>query len=227
MKARLAAIAAVLVFAATAAESQVLISQGFDNVPGLAASWPQVDGSSSPLVGWVQGINTTVFTSQAGADNSYIAISPITKTSDTATAVSDYLMTPVISLASATNLSFFARSTGIDDGFPDRLQVYLSTAGASTATASFTNLLFDSSTIGNAWTLENIAIAAQGAGATGRLAWRYFIPDTSVAGDYLGIDTVTITAVPEPSVVASMLMGFGALSLAISRRKNRRSKSKR
>jgi hypothetical protein len=226
MKARLAAVAAVLVFAATAAESQVLISQGFDNVPGLAATWPQVDGSTPAVAGWNQG-NPTNFTSQAGAANSYIAINPVTKTGDFATSVSDYLMTPVISLASATNLSFFARSQGLGDGVPDRLQVYLSTAGASTATASFSNLLFDSSTIGNAWTLESIAIAAQGAGATGRLAWRYFIPDTSAAGDYLGIDTVTITAVPEPSVVASMLMGFGALSLAISRRKNRRSKSKR
>ena len=226
MKAHLAASAAVLLFAATAAESQVLISQGFDNVPGLAASWPQVDGSTPAIAGWSQG-NPAIFSSQAGSANSFIAINPSTKTGDFATAVSDYLMTPVISLASATTLSFFARSSGIDDGFADRLQVYLSTAGSSTAPASFTNLLFDSATIGNAWTFESLAIAAQGAGATGRLAWRYFIPDTAVAGDYLGIDTVTITAVPEPSVVASMLVGFATLGLALSRRKNRRIKAKR
>lgn len=226
MKARLAAIAAGLIFAVTAAEAQVLISQGFSNVPGLAATWPQADASTPAAVnGWVQG-NAGIFTAQAGADNSFIAINPVTAT-DFATSVDHFLMTPVISLATPTTLSFYARSTGLDDGFPDRLQVYLSTAGSSAAAASFTTLLFDSATIGNAWTLENIAIAAQGIGATGRMGWRYFIPDTAVAGDYLGIDTVTITAVPEPSVVASMLMGFGALSLAISRRKNRRSKSER
>jgi hypothetical protein len=226
MSLRRAATAVLLVAAAAAAHSQVLINQGFDNVPGLAATWPQADTSSPSVQPWFQG-NAGIFSSQAGAANSYIAIDPVTATGDFANSVSRYLMTPVFSLATSTQLSFWARSTGIADGFPDRLQVLLSTAGSSTSVASFSSVLLDTSTIGNAWTLESLLIGAQGAAATGRLAFRYFIPDTSAAGDYLGIDTLSVTAVPEPSVVASMLMGFGALSLAISRRKNRRAASKR
>ncbi len=227
MSLRRVAVATTLFVAAMAAQAQVFVSEGFDNVAGLVG-WAQADTSTPAGTPWFQG-NAGIFGSQSGAANAYIAADPVSTQGSFASSVSKYLITPNFSLATPIRLSFFARSTGVSEGAPDRLQVLLSTAGSSTAVASFTSLLFDTAGIANGWTPEIVDIGAQSASATGRIAFRYFIPDTSAAGSYLGIDTVTIAAVPEPSVVASMLMGFGALSLAISRarRKGRKTTSQR
>ena len=40
-----------------------------------------------------------------------------------------------------------------------------------------------------------------GAGTTGRFAFHYSVPDTSINGDYIGIDSVSISAVPEPASI--------------------------
>jgi hypothetical protein len=47
--------------------------------------------------------------------------------------------------------------------------------------------------------------------ASGRLAFRYVVDDTSLNGDYIGIDSVSVTAIPEPATVALVCLGAMAL----------------
>ena len=60
-------------------------------------------------------------------------------------------------------------------------------------------------------------------GTSGRLAFRYLITDTSVNGDYIGIDTLRVSSsstapVPEPATLT--LVGLG---IAVARCRLRRS----
>ncbi len=50
------------------------------------------------------------------------------------------------------------------------------------------------------WTTYTINLAAVlgPLGTNGRLAFRYFIDDSSVNGDYVGIDSVNVSPVPNP-----------------------------
>jgi hypothetical protein len=69
--------------------------------------------------------------------------------------------------------------------------------------------------------LETATISGLSAPVSGRFAVRYVVPDTSTNGDFIGIDTLGVSApVPEPSGVALSMLGLAALlSLARSRRK--------
>ena len=46
----------------------------------------------------------------------------------------------------------------------------------------------------------------------GRLGFRYTVPNNFNA-DFIGLDTVRVTAVPEPQSVALWLLGLGALGV--------------
>ena len=64
------------------------------------------------------------------------------------------------------------------------------------------------------WTQYTVNLPGLGAGATARFGFEYFGP--AVSSNYLGIDTVTVAAVPEPETYA--LMAFGLAALAVRRR---------
>ena len=110
--------------------------------------------------------------------------------------------------------SFYTAASG--QGFPDRLEVRYSTNGASSDVGSsgasvgdFSNpLITVNPDLGldypDAMAWEGAVLAGLGDRVTGRFAFRYFIPDTSINANFIGIDTVRLTAepVPEPSSVA-------------------------
>src|SRR5262249_24998598 len=112
---------------------------------------------------------------------------------------------------------------------PDRLELRLSLNGGSTnvgatdlSVGDFSTLLL---TINPAlalggfpenWALFSATISGLGGPTNGRFAFRYTVPDTSINGDYIGIDTVRVTAVPEPSTIG--LVSFGILAAARRRR---------
>jgi hypothetical protein len=216
----LAALVAGALHAAPAQADNFLV-EDFDDVSTLAAKgWVQVNGSSPALPGdpWFQG-NPGVFDSDSGASDSYVATN-YTSAGFGGT-VSNWLILPELTLNAFNLFSFSTRSAG---AFPDRLEVRLSTNGSSTSLGDFSTLLLtinpalSAGGYPDAWTTHtlNLASALGPLGVNGRLAFRYFIDDNSVNGDYVGIDSVTVSPIPEPATMT--LVGLGLAGLVVRRR---------
>ena len=133
---------------ATPTPSCAPFSQSFEDITTLTgAGWVQTNHST--VVGstnWFQG-NSTVFPAQAGPPNSYIGAN-FNNTTGTNT-ISNWLLTPPVTLQNGVTATFWTRTVD-EPAFPDRLQVRMSTNGASsnvgtTATdvGDFTTLLLD------------------------------------------------------------------------------------
>src|SRR5438552_9143790 len=118
--------------------------------------------------------------------------------------ISNWLLTPVLNLRNGNVLTFYTRTVHTPM-FPDRLQVRMSTNGASTNVGStatsvgdFTTLLlninpnYTTNGYPNVWTQFTVTLSGlPPAGATGRLAFRYFVENAGFSGansDYIGID---------------------------------------
>ncbi len=183
-------------------------TEGFAVVP--VPGWT-VQNNSIPIgsTGWFQG-NSTVFPAQAGPATSYIGAN-FNNTTGTNT-ISNWLITPQRTLLSAGDVITFYTRTTTANPFPDRLQVRLSLAGASTNVGSgpaglgdFTTLLLDinptymtGGAYPEVWTQFTITLTAAHVPvpASGRIAFRYFVEMGGPTGDnsnYIGIDTFSYT----------------------------------
>ncbi|MEX2114287.1 MAG: choice-of-anchor J domain-containing protein [Pirellulales bacterium] len=206
------------------------LSEGFDDVSTLPGDgWLQIN-NSAPLgdTDWFQG-NTGIFPAQAGPEDSYIAANFVN--AQDGGDISNWLILPELLLDNATQLSFYTR-TEIESIFPDRLEVRLSTAGASTDVGTTASTVGDFSTLlltvnptldpfgyPSEWTQFTVLLSSLPGPTSGRLAFRYFVPDTLEFGNYIGIDTVAVTPVPEPSCLA--LATCAMAWLLVSRRRRR------
>ena len=201
----------LLALACLGSAQAALLSEGFDDITTLAASgWVRTNNSVPVGNDWFQG-NSGVFASQAGAPDSYIANSFLS-TSAVSGVVDAWLISPELSLAGGGMLTFYTRTA--DAGFLDKVEVRFS-AGSGSDTTSFATLL---STIGGAtpyptdWQAFSVLLPTA---ASGRFAFRYNV-DNALDADYIGIDSVDVTAVPEPSTYA--LFGIGIAALMLRRR---------
>lgn len=194
-------VAAAITFAAVSAQAQqVLISQGFNSVAGLVGKGWSLTNASTPIGSvnnWFQG-DSTQFAAQAGASDSYIAGNfNLAAAGGTIDAL---LVTPTFSTERSGNVSFRARAViDSDPTFFDQLRFGLipSAAAPLIAAPDQETLGGPSTTIPGVWTLYTVGFAAQGVGSTARFAIEYTgAADTS---NYVGIDTLTVSAVPEPS----------------------------
>ncbi len=205
------------VLSLVAALPVTLINEGFNVVSPLPAGWAQQNLSTpagtNPL--WFQG-NTTVFNSQSGPADSYAAANFNGVAG--ANTISNWLFTPNITLTNGDVFTFWSRTVPAP-AFPDRLEVRMSTNGASvnagvtnTSVGDFTNLLLTINpglTVGgypNAWTQYTITIAGLGAPASGRLAFRYFVTNGGPAGansDFIGVDNVVYTTAGASSTICA------------------------
>lgn len=179
------------------------VVEGFDTVASLTASGWALTNNSSPLGGtsWFQG-NPAVVESHEGAANSYVGAN-FNNTTGAGT-ISNWLISPEIELTNGKVVSFYTVAPGTAD-FADRLEVRLSTAGASTdvgATASsvgvFTTLVetvnpdLELDVYPGDWAEVSFVVSGMPEGATGRVALRYYVEDAGPDGSnssYIGVDT--------------------------------------
>src|SRR5690606_21997858 len=118
--------------------------------------------------------------------------------------ISNWLMTPEMVLQNGTEVRFWTRvPTG--STLPDRLEVRLSTAGASTDVGATATSVGDFSTVltsinptlasggyPDVWTEFVLTFSDLPATTSGRVAFRYFVTGAGPTGsssDYIGIDT--------------------------------------
>ena len=211
------------------AQAGVLLSEGFEGAIGspfgVPTGWSQ-QNNSSPLggSGWFKNA-TPPFTASAGTSNSFLSANYCNGDCNNLTGtISNWLILPTMTLDAGAVINFAVRTAG--GGFVDGVEVRLSTNGASTNVGTqpldagdFTNLVgfyFNNQDTG--WVNQSYNLSSVISGAvTGRLAFRYFVSDVSVNGNYLGIDTVSV--VPEPTSLA--LAGLALGGLAWSRRQRR------
>ncbi|MFN0131378.1 MAG: choice-of-anchor J domain-containing protein [Phycisphaerales bacterium] len=203
---RVFAAAAVLVASAGLAQAQSF-TEAFDDIVTLSTSggWFQQNNSAPiGLTNYFQG-NLAVFGPQASAG--YLGTN-FNNTAGTAT-ISNWFVTPVVNLQNGQTFSFWTRTVDAPF-FPDRLQVRMSLAGASTnvgalgdpiGVGDFTTLLLDinptylvagTGSYPNIFTQFTVTISGAPASTPGRLAFRYFVENggpTGANSDYIGIDT--------------------------------------
>ncbi len=194
--------------------NNILFTEGFNGtIP--TAGWP-TQNNSSPLgaTSWFQG-GSGVFTPHSGAG---FAAANFNNTGTNGT-ISNWMFSPVINLNNGDQFSFYTRVPTGGGAFPDRLQVRMSTSGASTnvgstatSTGDFSTLLLDInptySTTGypEVWTKFTVTVSGvPSGGVSGRMAFRYFVEDAGLLGNnsnYIGIDDVEYVGSGSPSICA-------------------------
>ena len=215
-------LAAGLLFAlaaCTTARAGVVLGENFDDIEAIPPGWVIMNNSSPinvppGLTEWFQG-NPAIFASQSGAVNSYVAANIYAAA--LGGNVSLWALSPVLSVNNGGQIAFYTRSAGVTDGYPgDNLDILLSTNGASTNLADFTTLLTipGDGTYPSDWTRYVLTISGLSGLTDVRFAFNYVVTDTSVNGDYIGIDSLIVTdSAPEPSTLAFVLSGLALLGL--------------
>ncbi|MBL7884315.1 MAG: T9SS type A sorting domain-containing protein [Bacteroidia bacterium] len=182
-------------------------TQSFDDITTLPADGWVTNNLSSPVgtvPNWVQGAVGGVFDPNSGTgfiQGNYNLVAG-------ANTISCWLISPDRIFNNGDIITFFTRTVNAPS-YADRLQVRLSTNGASTnvgatstSVGDFTTLLLEINptltTTGypNTWTQYSITISGLGAPTSGRVAFRYFVTNGGPSGtnsDNIGIDDFVYT----------------------------------
>lgn len=203
---RPAALAAALLASGAAAHADTtLLTEGFEFVDQLAShGWLLTNGSTPGgdiQAAWFQG-SSTIFSAQAGDAASFAASNYAT--APAGGTISNWISTPFFSTEMPVVVTFYARAD-LADGYSDQLAWGFATQMSAPVT------------VGGEWTKYSAYLPAQGAGTSARFAIQY--TGLADASNYVGIDSLTVTAVPEPG--AWLLMGAGLIGLAAVRTRRR------
>jgi hypothetical protein len=205
------ALASALAMGSLTAQAATVLSEGFDNWAAvLGSGWQTVNLSPSPGSNWVPG-NPLIFPAASGAASSYASASFLSTTATTGP-ISNWLITPLLSLDATSTVSFDVRVVG--QGFVDTVQVLVSTTGP--APDNFTLVGTYASSTADQWVPQSFGLGLSGA-TSGYVAFHYVAADVATASDYLGIDNVSITGpIPEPATY--LIMGLGLAGVLLRRR---------
>jgi hypothetical protein len=215
--------------------AQTLLSEDFEGtITDLTTAGWTITNNSDPIgaLDWFKPVDASLFAAHLGTDTSYVSSS--FEAVDTLGPISNWLLTPSLSLQNGDMISFYTRATAAEIA-PDVLELRLSTAGNSTdvgttatSVGNFSTLLITINpnvTVGLAdsypitWTQYSVTLSGLASGGvTGRFAFRSTVVDGGAGGtngDYLGLDTVRITqssvAAPEPGTMTLCILGGIAL----------------
>ncbi|MGH9158971.1 MAG: choice-of-anchor J domain-containing protein [Vicinamibacteraceae bacterium] len=196
----------VMVLPAAQVAAVDALTESFDDITLLPGAGWALTNNSAPVgpSSWFQG-NATIFPAHEGVPNGYIAANY--ESAGDAGTISNWLITPEVTIVNGTELRFWTRRTAQSEDFPDRLEVRLSVAGASVdvgasaeSVGDFTELLL---TINETlepggypaeWTEYVLTVRGRSrTPVTGRFAFRYWVTDTGSHGDYIGLDTVRVS----------------------------------
>jgi len=211
-------ISAVLIAGSASANATLLFNEDFDNVNNLgAAGWLTGNFGTGGATAdtWFQG-NTGIFDAQAGSADSYVASNYLS--AGFGGNVDNWLVTPLIAALNGTVITFSTRTAG---GLPgDNLELLYNNVGNGDVLSDFVSLgVISSADYPTDWQAFNFMYA--GADANLRFAFRYTVADTSLNGDYIGIDSLSVnTNVPEPGTM--LLLASGLLLMPLTMRRRRR-----
>jgi subtilisin-like proprotein convertase family protein len=193
------------VISSLGAPPTIIWNQGFE-ATSIPAGWAQQNLSSpvGSVPTWIFGTATVLSPAQNGTPNSYV-LGNFNNVAGNNT-ISNWLFAPTTTLANGDQIVFYTRTVAAP-AFPDRLQVRMSTNGASvnagstnTSVGDFTTLLLDinpgltATGYPSTWTQFTATVSGLAAPVSGRIAFRYFVTSGGPAGansDNVGIDNVT------------------------------------
>jgi hypothetical protein len=216
------------------------LSEGFTSVSALSASgWAFQNNSNqpplatTPTANWSQGVGGVPINAQAGAANSYIFVGTESSAGDLDGVngqVSNWLITPELDFSQGGTFSFYT-STFLGNPALERVDVRLSNAGASTnvgtsetSVGDFTTLLQSIGSLTSPFNTYPGANATSNAyqqftfniaptAGSGRIAFNYVGNNGGQNGttsQFIAIDTVSFTPIPEPATALGtpMIIGF-------------------
>ncbi len=201
-------------------------TENFDDITTLPGNGWFLQNNSAPVgaTSWFQGTSVAgggPFDSYNGAANAYIGANFNNTTGGTGI-ISTWLGTPNRTFRNGDVFQFYTRKPATPAGgtdYPDRLQLRLSTNGASTnvgtggtAVGDFTTLLLEvnptlvAGGYPYSWTQYTVTISGLPAPTSGRIAFRYFVTGAGPTGtnsDYIGIDNTVYTPYVCPTLTVT------------------------
>ncbi len=200
----------VFAIAAISSSAQTSVfSENFDVFATLATNgWTQTNQSSpvGPST-WAQGGGTAFATGGFNGGPTSFSLVNFNSTTGAGT-ISNWLITPVITIENGDVISFYTRQGGLAPSFPDRLQVRLSTNGAASANpvgdvfvGDYTTLIAevnpDLALAGYplTWTQFTYTVTGLTGPTASKIGFRYFVTDAGPNGNnsnIIGIDAFSI-----------------------------------
>jgi len=199
-----------LVLAMGSTQAQNLLSENFDNFTTLAANGWQQTNQSSPvgLSTWAQGGGTAFATGAFNGAATSFALCNFNSTTGAGT-ISNWLITPSVTLQNGDVISFYSRQGGAEPSFADRMEVRISSngdfttnpTGGSADVGDFTTVAVEiNPTLTQAgypltWTRFSYTVTGLNEPTSSKIGFRYFVTNGGPTGDnsnIIGLDAFSV-----------------------------------